>query len=144
MTDPYDLQRFVDAQDRDGSYDDAVAELRAGRKRRHWMWWVFPQMHGLGTTETSKRYGIGSRDEARAYLDHEVLGPRLRRCAELLTELRESSPEVVMGGVDAMKLRSSMTLFAAVADDPEVFERVLSQYYDGERDPRTTAALQKP
>lgn len=141
MTDPFNLQRFVDAQDRGGSYDEAVAELRAGRKRGHWMWWIFPQLRGLGRTETSTRYGIASRAEAIAYLEHDVLGPRLRHCAHLLTRLGANSPELVLGGVDALKLRSSMTLFAAVAADPDIFEKVLAQYYRGDRDSVTTARL---
>lgn len=143
MTDPFNLQRFVDAQDRGGSYDEAVAELRAGRKRGHWMWWIFPQLRGLGRTETSAHYGIESRAEAIAYLEHDVLGPRLRHCAQLLTRLGGHSPELVLGGVDALKLRSSMTLLAAVAADPDVFEKVLSQYYRGERDNVTTTGLRE-
>lgn len=141
MTDSLDLQRFVDAQDRDGSYDAAVAELRRGRKRSHWMWWVFPQMRGLGYTTTSDRYGIASREEALAYLDHAVLGPRLRRCSQLLLSLDGNSPELVMGDTDAKKLKSSMTLFAAVAEDPEVFKAVLRKYYHAGTDRRTVEML---
>jgi uncharacterized protein (DUF1810 family) len=141
MTDSFNLQRFVDAQNRDGSYDAAAAELRRGRKSSHWMWWVFPQLRGLGRTHTSDTYGIASREEAIAYLDHEVLGPRLRRCAQLLLNLGGDSPELVLGTTDAMKLKSSMTLFAEVAEDPDVFKAVLRKYYRAGTDRRTLQML---
>lgn len=139
MTDPFDLQRFVDAQE--PIFETVLAELRAGRKRTHWVWFVFPQLRGLGHSATATRYGIGSRAEAVAYLEHDVLGARLRQCARLLTGLEETAAEAVMGPVDAMKLRSSMTLFAAVADDDRDFTEVLQKYYDGEPDPRTLELL---
>ena len=142
MADPYELERFVVAQDRDGTYDTAVRELRAGRKSSHWMWFVLPQMRGLGMTSMSERYGIGSRDEAVAYLAHDVLGPRLRQCARLVVESGAVTAEALMGSIDALKLRSSMTLFAEVADDDADFVAVLTTYYDGTRDPRTLKLLE--
>jgi len=141
MNDPYDLQRFVDAQDLDGTFDAAVRELRAGRKRSHWMWFVFPQVRGLGRSATAQYFGIASREEAAAYLDHDVLGPRLRRSARLLTQFGGNSAELVMGSVDAIKLRSSMTLFAAVADDDRDFVAVLDKFYGGQRDAATLQFL---
>ncbi|HEV2726939.1 MAG TPA: DUF1810 domain-containing protein [Solirubrobacterales bacterium] len=131
------LQRFVDAQDGGGTYDQALAELRAGRKTSHWMWFVFPQRAGLGQSETSRRYAIASREEARAYVEHPVLGPRLVECAEALLEHEGKSAEEVLGGIDAVKLRSSMTLFAAVAPEQPAFRRVLDCYFDGEPDGET-------
>ena len=115
MADPYDLQRFVDAQDRGGTYDSAVEELRRGRKTTHWMWFVFPQIAGLGRSEMARRYAITSLEEAKAYLEHPVLGPRLLECARILAGGDHGSAEQVMGSVDAQKLRSSMTLFLAAA-----------------------------
>jgi uncharacterized protein (DUF1810 family) len=140
MADPYDLARFVEAQD--PVYAGVVDELRAGRKRSHWMWFVFPQLRDLGRSPAAMHYGIGSRDEAAAYLAHDVLGPRLRECARLVAAVEGRSAEQVMGHVDAMKLRSSMTLFASVADDDDGdFDAVLQRYYDGERDPLTMELL---
>jgi uncharacterized protein (DUF1810 family) len=138
MSDPHDLQRFVAAQDAGGTYDAALAELRAGRKRSHWMWFVFPQIAGLGRSGMAQRYAIASLDEARAYLAHPILGARLRECAEALLGLQERSADAVLGGVDAVKLRSSMTLFALAAPDEPVFRRVLERYFGGEEDPETT------
>src|SRR5579885_2945306 len=111
MEDAFDLARFVDAQDRGATYATAVRELRAGRKRAHWMWFVFPQVAGLGHSPTARHYALSGVDEARAYLDHPVLGPRLRECAAALLALPGSDPVAVLGSVDSMKLRSSMTLF---------------------------------
>jgi uncharacterized protein (DUF1810 family) len=139
--DPHDLQRFVDAQNHDGSYDDAVAELRAGRKRSHWMWFVFPQLRGLGSSPMAVRYGIASLDEARAYLAHPVLGPRLLECAELAASFAGGAAEDLLGGIDALKLRSSATLFARAAPDTDVFERVLTRFFDGAPDPATLDRL---
>ncbi|MET4429477.1 MULTISPECIES: DUF1810 domain-containing protein [unclassified Mycolicibacterium] len=139
MADAYDLRRFLDAQD--PVYETVLTELEAGRKRTHWMWFIFPQMRGLGHSATATHFGIRSRDEAVAYLEHGVLGARLRRCARLLTSLEETSADLVLGPVDAVKLRSSMTLFAAVADDDRDFVAVLAQYYGGEPDPRTLDLL---
>ena len=139
--DHYDLQRFVDAQDRGGTYDRALAELRAGRKTGHWMWFVFPQIAGLGQSAMSQRYAIASLDEARAYLGHPVLGPRIAECARILTELPGDDAEAIFGGIDAVKLRSSMTLFARASEDDSVYYAVLDQYFGGTPDPHTEARL---
>ncbi len=138
-----DVSRFVTAQERAGAYERALAELRAGRKQGHWIWFVLPQLVGLGTSGMSREYGIRGIAEARAYLAHPVLGPRLRECAEALTRLPGSDPVAVMGGIDAVKLRSSMTLFsrAAQGDDAATFRSVLDQYFGGEEDPHTLARL---
>ncbi|WP_138757522.1 DUF1810 domain-containing protein [Modestobacter altitudinis] len=140
MSDAFDLQRFVDAQDGDGTYSAALAELRAGAKRSHWMWFVFPQVAGLGRSATAQHYAISGAAEACAYLAHPVLGPRLRESARALTDLGTTDPVRVLGGIDAQKLRSSMTLFAAVSDEP-VFAQVLDQYFGGARDDATTSRL---
>jgi uncharacterized protein (DUF1810 family) len=140
VTDPFGLQRFVTAQDDGGTYPQALAELRAGHKRSHWMWFVFPQVAGLGRSPMAQRYAIGGPDEARAYLAHPVLGPRVVECARALTALPGSDPVAVLGPIDAQKLRSSMTLFAAVSDEP-VFRRVLEQYFAGRADDATLARL---
>lgn len=141
MAAPFDLERFVDAQEREGVYDSAVAELSAGRKVSHWVWFVFPQLRGLGTSMMADRYGIESRDEAVAYLAHDVLGPRLRRCSQLVTRSGAVTAQALMGSVDALKLQSSMTLFAEVAADDADFAAVLDEYYGGERDPKTLELL---
>ena len=141
MTDPHDLERFVAAQDDGGTYDRAVGELRAGRKRSHWMWFVFPQIAGLGRSPMAQRYAIRSLDEARAYLAHPVLGARLRESAAALDGLTGRSAEDVLGGIDAMKLRSSMTLFARAAPDEPLFGRVLERYFGGVPDPATEKRL---
>ena len=138
--DPYDLERFLAAQDARGTYASAVAELRAGRKTGHWMWFVFPQIAGLGLSETSRRYAISSIDEARAYLAHPILGKRIEECARTLTELTGESARDIFGPVDATKLRSSMTLFAHAGDDP-AFRAVLERYFDGEEDSATLERL---
>ncbi|SEH78332.1 Uncharacterized protein, DUF1810 family [Mycolicibacterium rutilum] len=140
--DPYDLQRFVAAQA--PVYDTVLAELRAGRKRSHWIWYVFPQLRGLGRSATAERFGIGSLDEARAYLDHDVLGPRLRECAQLVAGSAQVSAVELFGRPDDLKVRSSMTLFSRAADDPDlaaVFSAVLDKYYSGEPDPLTVEKL---
>jgi uncharacterized protein (DUF1810 family) len=142
MADPYDLQRFVEAQD--AVYEDVVAELRAGLKRSHWMWFVFPQLRELGRSATAIHFGIRSRDEAIAYLEHDVLGPRLRRCAQLAAGSGAVTAQALMGSVDALKLRSSMTLFAEVTDDSREFVAVLEKFYDGEPDPLTVEILGSP
>jgi uncharacterized protein (DUF1810 family) len=134
-----DLERFVGAQ-RD-VYDDALAELRAGRKRSHWMWFVFPQIAGLGRTSTAQRYAIVDLAEARAYLAHPVLGPRLTECAQALLSVEGRTANQILGTPDDLKLRSSMTLFAHAADDPAVFRAVLDRYYGGEDDPLTLQRL---
>jgi uncharacterized protein (DUF1810 family) len=137
MGDPYDLGRFVAAQDARHTYDDAAAELRRGHKTSHWMWFVFPQIAGLGFSPASQRYAISSLDEARAYLAHPVLGPRLIECAGIVAATQGRTAEQIFGGIDAMKLRSSVTLFLRAAPDEPVFARVLGQYFDGEPDPAT-------
>jgi uncharacterized protein (DUF1810 family) len=136
--DPFDLARFVDAQE--ATYDRALAELRDGRKRSHWMWFVFPQLAGLGHSPTAQRYAIASLDEARAYLDHPVLGRRLRECARVVAGTA-ADPETVFGAVDALKLRSSMTLFARAAPDEPVFTDVLDRHYAGGPDATTLRLL---
>jgi uncharacterized protein (DUF1810 family) len=141
--DPWRLGRFVTAQDRGGTYHRAVAELRAGAKRSHWMWFVFPQVAGLGMSAMSQEYAISSADEARAYLAHPVLGPRLRECAAILVGTKGRTADQVFGPVDAMKLRSSATLFAAVDDEtgPAVFTQVLEKFFGGTPDEATVAVL---
>jgi len=141
MSEHFDLQRFVDAQDEGGTHDRALAELRAGHKRSHWMWFVLPQLAGLGSSAMAQRYAISGLDEARAYLAHPVLGPRLRECAQALTELDTADPVAVLGGIDGQKLHSSMTLFAAAAPDEPVFAAVLDQYFGGTHDSGTTSRL---
>ena len=141
--DRYDLQRFVSAQDDRGTWDAALRELRAGRKRGHWMWFVLPQLAGLGRSTTAQHYGLSGLEEAQAYLAHPVLGPRLRECARVLADLPTSDAEQVLGHVDALKLRSSMTLFALAAPQERVFREVLGRYWAGEQDERTVAALQQ-
>ena len=135
--DPYHLQRFVAAQDAGGTYDHAAAELRAGRKTSHWMWFIFPQIAGLGYSPVSRTYAITSLDEARAYLAHPVLGARLIDCAAILTGLAGRTAEQIFGEVDAMKLRSSITLFIHAAPREPVFRQVLDQYFGGEPDSAT-------
>jgi uncharacterized protein (DUF1810 family) len=132
--DPYDLDRFVRAQAPD--YERAVSELRAGKKKSHWMWYIFPQIEGLGQSPMSVRYSIKSAAEAREYLDHPVLGPRLRECAAVVRDIVGRSALEIFGSPDDVKLRSCATLFAAVSKDG-VFEQVLQKYFDGERDKET-------
>jgi uncharacterized protein (DUF1810 family) len=131
-----DLERFITAQDSGGTYQHAVAELRKGRKTSHWMWFIFPQIAGLGRSAMAQAYAIDNLAEAQAYLAHPVLGPRLVECAELVASHRGRSAEQIFGGIDAMKLRSSMTLFARADPDQEVFGQVLDQYFEGP-DPET-------
>jgi uncharacterized protein (DUF1810 family) len=139
--DPFDLNRFVTAQA--PVYGRVVAELRDGRKRSHWMWFVFPQLRGLGGSPTAVRYGISSLQEARAYLSHELLGPRLRECTQLINQVRGRSAEEIFGSPDDLKLRSSMTLFALAAQDAQDFSALLDRYYGGQQDPLTLAQLQR-
>ena len=141
MDDPYRLERFVQAQDSGGTYQQAVAELRTGRKVSHWMWFIFPQVAGLGFSGMSQRYAISGLAEARAYLNHPVLGPRLAECARILADIGGSTAEDIVGPVDAMKLRSSMTLFAAAAPGEPVFGEVLATYFGGVPDEATLARL---
>src|SRR5580700_9556588 len=131
MDDPVGLDRFVAAQNQADTFATAVAELRAGAKRSHWMWFVFPQIAGLGHSPTSRRYAIASLEEARAYLAHPVLGPRLIACARILCELEGKTAQDVFGGIDALKLRSSMTLFARADPSNAVFDQVLNAYFGG-------------
>ena len=140
--DPFDLNRFVRAQE--GVHDRALAELKGGRKRTHWMWYVFPQIDGLGHSPTTKYYSIKSTAEARHYLEHPVLGARLVECGEALLALKGRSVSEIFGYPDDLKLKSSMTLFAAVAGSPSVFDRVLDNYFDGERDTRTLQLMRGP
>ncbi len=142
--DPYDLDRFVAAQDAGGTYDGAVAELRRGRKARHWMWFIFPQITGLGRSEISRRYAISSVAEARAYLAHPVLGPRLAECAAIVadwTDRTDRTAEQIFGGIDALKLRSSMTLFLRADPGQELFRLVLDRCFGGEPDPATDGLI---
>ena len=141
MSDPYGLERFVAAQDRGGTYARAIAELRQGAKVSHWMWFVFPQVAGLGFSAMSREYAISGLAEARAYLRHPVLGPRLRECARVVADAEGATAEKILGPVDAMKLRSSMTLFAAATPEEPVFAGVLEKYFRGERDDATLARL---
>lgn len=141
MSDPFGLRRFVDAQDRDGTYDQAVRELRAGRKHSHWMWFVFPQVAGLGTSPMAQHYAISGLAEAKAYLAQPLLGRRLLECARALTELDETDAVAVFGPVDALKLQSSMTLFATAAPDEPLFRAVLDRYFGGSADEGTTSRL---
>jgi uncharacterized protein (DUF1810 family) len=137
----FDLERFVRAQDDGGTYEAAVAELRSGRKRGHWMWFVFPQVAGLGSSPAAQQFALSGLDEARAYLAHPVLGPRLAEAARVLTGLPGGDPVAVLGPVDALKLRSSMTLFARAAGGEPVFADVLAQYYGGAEDPATVSRI---
>lgn len=138
-SDPFNLQRLVDAQDR--VYGQVVDELRAGRKRTHWIWFVFPQIAGLGSSATAAHYAIASLDEARAYLRHDLLGPRLHECTQLVNAVRGRSIGQIFGSPDDMKVRSSMTLFAHATSDNADFVTLLRRYYDGEEDPLTLQRL---
>jgi uncharacterized protein (DUF1810 family) len=139
--DPYDLERFVAAQDSHGTYDGAVTELRNGRKVTHWMWFVFPQIAGLGRSRTSVTYAITSLDEARAYLRHPVLGRRLMECVGILEATTDSSAEQIFGGIDAAKLHSSLTLFMRADPAEPLFERSLQRYFAGLPDAATDQRL---
>jgi uncharacterized protein (DUF1810 family) len=137
--DPYDLQRFVDGQR--GVYDQAARELRAGRKQSHWMWFIFPQIKGLGSSAMAQQYAIASRDEAKAYLNHPLLGPRLRECTRLVTAIDGRSIEDIFGYPDNLKFHSSMTLFAHAANDDPIFQDALNKYLRSEFDSRTIDRL---
>ena len=139
MSDPHDLKRFVDAQAH--TYDQALAELRAGQKRTHWMWFVFPQIAGLGRSGMAQRFAIRDLAEAKAYLSHPLLGRRLVAAAQTLTALDTEDPAEVFGSVDAMKLHSSMTLFAQAAPEEPVFREVLDHYFGGRFDEATICRL---
>ena len=139
--DPFRLERFVTAQDRGGTYQRALAELRAGLKLSHWVWFIFPQVAGLGFSAMAREYAISSLAEARAYLDHPVLGPRLAQCAGALLGVEGKSATDILGPVDAMKVRSSMTLFQAAAPGEAAFGNVLERYYGAIADEATIARL---
>lgn len=138
MEQRFDLDRFVAAQD--GSYDAALAEIRRGQKRGHWMWFIFPQLAGLGRSPTAQLYAIASIDEARAFLAHPVLGPRLQACVEALQDLEHGSAEAVFGDIDAMKLRSSLTLFEQAGGE-RLFAAAIERWFDGRRDDATLRLL---
>ncbi|HEY8218952.1 MAG TPA: DUF1810 domain-containing protein [Methylobacter sp.] len=139
--DAFDLSRFTSAQE--NVYDSALAELKNGRKRTHWMWYIFPQIDGLGYSATSKHYAIKSLEEARQYLNHPVLGQRLLECAEAVYAIEEQSISEIFGYPDNLKLKSSMTLFAYVAAPGSVFAHVLDKYFNGERDALTLQLLEQ-
>lgn len=136
---PFDLERFVDAQQ--GLYEGALRELRQGRKTGHWIWFIFPQLAGLGRSEMSRFYGMESMNEARAYLEHPVLGPRLRECAGAVLATSGTTAEGIFGSLDAMKVRSSMTLFHRAAPEDPLFAEVLERFYGGVADKATDALL---
>jgi uncharacterized protein (DUF1810 family) len=140
-SDPFNLTRFVKAQE--GSYAAAIAELRAGEKQSHWMWFIFPQVAGLGNSSMAQRYAIQSRAEAVAYLAHPILGPRLRECAEALRSVDGRSAEQIMGYPDDIKLKSSLTLFGEVSPPGSIFECLLEKYYEGSRDSKTLDFLRR-
>lgn len=137
--DPFDLERFVTAQA--AALPAVLAELKGGRKRTHWMWFVFPQLAGLGRSPTAREFSLSSLDEARAYLRHDILGARLAQCASIVAGLSGRSAEQIFGGIDAMKLRSSMTLFCRADPGQPVFAEVLERYYQGRPDPATDDLL---
>ena len=139
MSDRYNLQRFVDAQAH--VIDQVRRELAAGRKQTHWMWFVFPQLRGLGSSPMAEKYGISSREEAEAYLEHPVLGPRLRECTELVNAVQNRSVEEIFGYPDQLKFRSSMSLFSSLGGDQNVFRAALDKYFSGEPDSATLARL---
>lgn len=138
MVDPYNLERFVDAQK--ASFETALAEIRRGAKRSHWMWFIFPQIAGLGRSDMARRFAIGPLDEARAYLDHPVLGVRLRKCLAALQDLTGRTADAVFGGIDATKLRSSLTLFREAGCTP-LCGAALERWFDGVADPATLDIL---
>ena len=142
MSDPYDLQRFVDAQE--PVYDDVLAELAAGRKRSHWMWFVFPQLRGLGRSAMADRYGLASLAEARAFALHPLLGARLRQCLALLLAGVSDDARAIFGAVDALKLHSSLTLMARAAPEEPIFRQALGRFYAGAEDPATLRLLAPP
>ena len=139
MNDPYDLQRFVSAQN--PVYERVCAELRNGRKESHWIWFIFPQLRGLGRSQIASAFGIASRQEAEAYLKHPVLGERLRECTRLVNLVEDRAISQILGYPDDLKFRSSMSLFASVAPDNQIFEDALRKYFGGELDPHTLERL---
>jgi uncharacterized protein (DUF1810 family) len=139
MSDPFNLQRFVDAQN--PVYAQVREELRAGHKRTHWMWFVFPQIRGLGNSDFARLYAISSREEAEAYLSHSTLGPRLRECTQLVNAVEGRTAREIFGYPDFLKFHSSVTLFSLVATDNEVFVTALNKYYGGQQDGPTLERL---
>lgn len=139
LSDPFNLQRFVDAQDT--VYAQVLAELKAGDKESHWIWFIFPQIKGLGSSAMAEKFAISSREEAAAYLAHPILGPRLRECAALVNAVEGRSAYEILGDPDDLKFRSSMTLFAVIADEKRIFQEALKKYFDGEYDPLTLARI---
>lgn len=141
MEDAYGLERFLDAQNTGATYEAVLSELRAGRKMGHWMWFIFPQIAGLGSSHMSRKFAISSVAEAQAYLQHPVLGPRLKECARILAGIEGKSATEVLGGIDAMKLRSSMTLFMNAEPEEPIFHEVLTRYFHGSADQETIVRL---
>jgi uncharacterized protein (DUF1810 family) len=141
MADPYDLDRFLKAQE--DTYDSALDELKAGRKRSHWIWFVFPQLAGLGQSATSQFYGIKSLEEAQAYLNHPILGGRLHECLKILQTLEQTSADQVFGELDAMKFRSSLTLFTEADGADPILEGALYRWFDGRKDEKTLQLLER-
>ena len=141
MEDSYNLQRFIDVQQRD--YSTAYAEISQGRKRSHWMWYIFPQIEGLGMTSTSVFYSIKRLAEAKAYIAHPYLGDNLKKICRVLLSLDENDPYKIFGSPDYLKLRSSMTLFAEANPEEDVFQKVLDKYYGGKKDERTLEILER-
>jgi uncharacterized protein (DUF1810 family) len=139
VNDPYHLQRFIEAQN--PVYPQVCAELRSGQKQSHWMWFIFPQLRGLGHTQMAIKFGIASREEAEAYLQHPLLGPRLTECTRLVTEVEGRSIHEILGSPDDLKFRSSMTLFASVTSDNDIFTAALQKYFGGEFDRLTLETL---
>jgi len=139
MADVHNLERFILAQQQ--VYPAVLAELKAGQKQTHWMWFVFPQIKGLGRSATAQHYAIASKEEARAYLEHPVLGRRLQECARIISQIEGRSAEQVFGGIDALKLRSSMTLFALTSEEPTIFNDILNKFFDGKPDQATIGLL---
>ncbi len=137
--DPYNLNRFMEAQH--GSYEQALSEINSGRKRSHWMWYIFPQLDGLGFSSTSRFYGIKNLDEARAYLEHHLLGSRLLACAEAVIRIDGRTASQIFGSPDDMKLKSCATLFAFASADGSVFHQLLARYYGGRVDTKTLRLL---
>lgn len=139
MSDPYNLERFVKAQN--GVFERVCAELREGRKRSHWMWFIFPQIKGLGHSITAQEFALSSLQEAEAYLNHPILGPRLKQCTQLVNQIEGRTVDEIFGYPDNLKFRSSMTLFAQLANDNQLFREALEKYFDGEPDPLTLKRL---
>lgn len=141
MQHTFDLERFVEAQDNGGTYQQALSEVQLGTKQGHWMWFIFPQIAGLGSSPTSRKYAISSLAEAQAYLEHDILGPRLLECSTTIAAHTDHSAADLLGSMDARKLRSSMTLFLRAAPGETVFKTVLARFFDGEPDPATDDLL---